>query len=116
MAQKLSFYCELPTIFDLMARYGERLEDMNFNSLLTFRAVVDLFVLYYSREIAGSVEQNFDLAVENCYPDWGMEDQEAYTLCRAFCLEEVDGNYTAIHSLNPVLKGLADVVPCHPDY
>ena len=52
MAQKLSFYCELPTIFELMERYGERLEDMNFNSLLTFRAVVDLFVLYYSREIA----------------------------------------------------------------
>lgn len=116
MAQKLSFYCEHQPIYDLMERYGERLEDMSFTSLLTFRAVVDLFVLYYARDLAGSVEQNFDLAVENCYPDWGTEDEEAYTLCRAFCLENIDGNYVAIHSLNPVLKGLADVVPCHPDY
>jgi hypothetical protein len=45
-----------------------------------------------------------------------LSGSSADTLCRAFCLEEVDGNYTAIHSLNPVLKGLADVVPCHPDY
>jgi hypothetical protein len=114
--QKLTFYCENQPIYDLTERYGDRLEDMNFNSLLAFRAVVDLFVLYYSRELAGSVERNFDLAVENAYPDWGMEDKEAYSLCRAFCLEEVDGNYTAIHYLNPILKGLSEAVPCHPDY
>lgn len=116
MAQKLSFYCENPPIFDLMQRYGDRLEDMDFNSLLTFRAVVDLFVLYYSRDLAGSVERAFDLAVENAYPEWGYEDEEAYTLCRSFCLENIDGEYVAIQKLNPVLKGLADVVQCHPDY
>jgi hypothetical protein len=116
MAQKLTFYCENQPVYDLTERYGDRLEDMAFNSLLTFRAVVDLFTLYYARDLAGSIETMFDLAVENAHPEWGDEDEDAYTRCRAFCLEKVDGKYMAIHYLNPMLKALSEVIPCHPDY
>ncbi len=117
MAQKLTFYCESQPIYDLIERYGNYLQDMAFDSLLAFNAVVSTFTLYYQfEESNGYPEKAFEEAVNNVSRQWRDKDPEAYQLCKAFCTETIDGTLVSAFYLVPVQKGLAEAIQCHHDY
>ncbi len=117
MMPKISFYVGTKQSDELTSRYGEHLEEMAFDSLLTFRAVLDFYTLLYQEDDkSDSPETLFQRATKAITPDWKEKDEEAYNYCRNFCLEEVDGSYVAIPYLNPMIKALTDAIQCHHDY
>lgn len=117
MGQKLTFYCENPPIYDLTGRYGDHLEDMAFDSLLAFNAVVAAFTLYYNfDDNSENPALTFNVVARQVWNGWRDKDPEAYELCKAFCTETIDGKLVSAPYLIPVQKGLAEAIQCHHDY
>ena len=109
-AKPLTDYYDAPYVYDLIQRYGEQLEDMAFDSLLTFNAVIGAYALYYNFEDnSENPVLTFKFTVERVWNGWKEKDHIAYELCKAICVSSVS-------SLMPLQKGLIECIECHRDY
>lgn len=107
----LTYYCDSDAAQKLIQRYGDQLEEMAFDSLLAFNAVISTYLLYYNfAETGEPVSLTFKIAVNQVWNGWREKDPEAYEYCKQVCTTSNSS------TLAPLVKGLAEAIQCHRDY
>lgn len=112
---EVTYYADSPAAQALVARYGPYLKDINYKSLMTFRAIASAF--RYLWQFEGSAEKGNDaellsLAFEP-YSTFDQDDHEAAQMVWNFCLEDAADS---CRYLDPMIHALTDCIYAHPDY